>query len=163
MNFLPFPICELFVDVFKYIAIVRLWHTDWEMCGDAERVSEKFFTPIITKTLITARYRINQLIDANQKRPDDVPAPYWKKMVEIRSTDAAKQRLAQMRSISLSKGSTSKQLKAIEREVVSRLVSKMTSPCSLVVSFSLNRYLASVCPWRGSEMTSALTSGLTFT
>jgi hypothetical protein len=113
-----------------------VWLIDWEMCGDASRVSEKYLTPIITKTLITTRYRINQLIDADAKRPDDVSGPYWKKLVALRHTEAARQKSAQMRSISLSKVSTSKQMKAIERQVVSRLVS-MEDGSFFVIPLSL--------------------------
>lgn len=112
-----------FVHVFKAIADECVTRVDWEISGDNTKVSDKYIQPIITKTLITARYRINQLIDGDHRRPDDVPLAYWKKMVEIRSTDTAKQKSAHMRAISQSKVSTSKKLKAIEREVVSRLVS----------------------------------------
>lgn len=124
-----------------------VWLVDWQMCGDAERVTEKYLQPIITKTLITTRFRINQLIDAKQKRPDDVHGPYWKKLVAMRSTEAAQQRSAHMRSISLSKVSTSAQVKAIERQVVSRLVS-MEDGSFLVHFLSLNSSLPFECQRR---------------
>lgn len=135
---IPFPKCTVLHAMFwehsiEGIANECVWLEDWQMCGDAERLSEKYLQPIITKTLITTRFRINQLIDAKQKRPDDVHGPYWKKLVALRSTEAARQRSAHMRAISLSKVSTSAQLKAIERQVVSRLVSVENDPLFMYV------------------------------
>ena len=79
--------------------------------------------PIITKVLINTRWRLNQLIDNNMGKPADVSSEHWKTLVAMRITDASQAKSKHMRSISKGKGSTTAQLKAIEREVVSRLVS----------------------------------------
>jgi hypothetical protein len=92
------------------------------VCGTSDKVSEKFFGPIITKGLITLRFRINQLIDGKKPRPEDVKKEYWDDMVADRATEGAQAKSAHMRSISKGKASTTLQLRAIEREVVSRLV-----------------------------------------
>lgn len=85
--------------------------------------------PIITKGLITSRFRINQLIDANKPRPEDIKKEYWDDMVATRATEAAQAKSTQMRSISKGKASTTAQMRAIEREVISRLVSAKMSLC----------------------------------
>ena len=79
--------------------------------------------PIITKVLINTRWRLNQLIDNNMGKPADVSSEHWKTLVAMRTTEASQAKSEQMRSISKGKGSTTAQLKVIEREVVSHLVS----------------------------------------
>ena len=97
------------------------------MCGESEKVCEKWMRPIITKVLINTRWRLNQLIDNNAGKPADVDPEHWKTLVAMRATEAAQVKSDHMRSISKGKGSTSAQMKAIEREVVSRLVSMPTA------------------------------------
>jgi hypothetical protein len=101
---------------------VCVWHAYWEMCGHCNKVCEKWMRPIITKVLINTRWRLNQLIDNNAGKPADVDAEHWKTLVAMRATEAAHLKSEHMRSISKGKGSTTTQMKAIEREVVSRLV-----------------------------------------
>lgn len=96
---------------------------DWHICGSSDRVSEKWMHPYITKSLINSRFKVNCMIDNNQLRPTDVDPSYWKTLIENRATEAAQKKLAHMRAISKGKGSTSATMKAIEREVVGRLVS----------------------------------------
>ena len=93
------------------------------MCGHCDKVCEKWMRPIITKVLINTRWRLNQLIDNNAGKPADVDAEHWKTLVAMHATEAAHAKSEHMRTISKGKGSTTVQLKAIEREVVSRLVS----------------------------------------
>jgi hypothetical protein len=78
--------------------------------------------PIITKVLINTRWKLNQIIDNNGGKPTDVDAKHWKTLVAMRATEAAHMKSEHMRSISKGKGLTTAQMKAIEREVVSRLV-----------------------------------------
>ena len=106
---------------------LRVGLTDWQMCGQSDKVCEKWMRPIITKVLINTRWRLNQLIDNNAGKPADVDPEHWKTLVAMRATEAAQVKSDHMRSISKGKGSTSAQMKAIEREVVSRLVSIPTS------------------------------------
>jgi hypothetical protein len=101
---------------------VRVWPPDWQMCGQSDKVCEKWMRPIITKVLINTRWRLNQLIDNNGGKPADVDPEHWKTLVAMRTTEAAQMKSDHMRSISKGKGSTTAQMKAIEREVVSRLV-----------------------------------------
>ena len=98
------------------------WVADWEMCGHCDKVCEKWMRPIITKVLINTRWRLNQLINNNGSKHADVDAEHWKTLVAMHATEAAHMRSEHMRSISKGKGSTTAQMKAIEREVVSRLV-----------------------------------------
>ena len=102
---------------------VLSWLPDWQMCGASKRVSERYLGPIITKSLIVLRYKINCLIDSSASRPEDVSPTHWKELQAIRATEEAQEKSAQMRSISKGKGSVTVQMKAIEREAVSRLVS----------------------------------------
>ena len=55
----------------------------------------------------------------------DVYPEHWKTLVAMRATEAAQAKSKHMRSISKGKGSTIVQMKAIERVIVSRLVSHM--------------------------------------
>lgn len=104
---------------------------DWEVCGDSHKVSEKFFGPIITKGLITLRFRTNQLIDGRKPRPEDLKKEYWDDMVAQRASEGAQAKSAHMRSISKGRASTTAQMRSIEREVVSRLVSVIIYCCHL--------------------------------
>ena len=106
---------------------IRVWPPDWQMCGQCDKVCEKWMQPIITKVIINTRWRLNQLIDNKAGKPADVDPEHWKILVAMRATEAAQVRSEHMRSISKGKGSTTAQMKAIEREVVSRLVSILTS------------------------------------
>jgi hypothetical protein len=77
----------------------------------------------ISKSLRTYRFRLGQLIDTEQRKPEGFDQAQWDILVANRSSDAAMERSAHMRSISMGKGSVTAQMKGIEREVVSRLVS----------------------------------------
>ena len=101
------------------------WCPDWQMCGQSDKVCEKWMRPIITKVLINTRWRLNELIDNDAGKPGDVDPEHWKTLVAMRATEAAQVKSDHMRSISKGKGSTTDQMKAIEREVVSRLVSNL--------------------------------------
>lgn len=101
------------------------WCLDWTMCGQSDKVCEKWMRPIITKVLINTPWRLNSLIDNNGSKPADVDLEHWKTLVAMRATEAAQARSEHMRGISKGKGSTTAQMKAIEREVVSRLVSQL--------------------------------------
>jgi hypothetical protein len=102
------------------------WCLDWTMCGQSNKVCEKWMRPIITKVLINIRWRLNSLIDNNGSKPPDVDPEHWKTLVSMRATEAAQVRSEHMRGISKGKGSTTAQMKAIEREVMSRLVSQLS-------------------------------------
>jgi hypothetical protein len=56
-------------------------------------------------------------------KPANVHSKHWKIIVAMGTTEASQAKSKHMRSISKGNGSTTAQLKAIEREVVSRLVS----------------------------------------
>lgn len=62
-------------------------------------------------------------IDNNAGKPANVDPEHWKTLVGMRATEAEQVKSEHMRAISKGKGSTTTQMKAIEREVVSRLVS----------------------------------------
>ena len=93
------------------------------MCGQSERVSKKWMQPYITKTLIHVCWKLNQLIDAGKGKPPGMEQEVWDELKEARGSEAAQQKSAHMHSISKGKGSLTAEAKAIEREVVSRLVS----------------------------------------
>ena len=107
---------------------VHVWHTNWDFCGHCDKVC-KWMRPIITKVLINTRWRLNQLIDNNAGKPLDVDAKHWKTLVAMRATDVAHAKSEHMHSILKGKRSTTTQMKAIEREVVSRLVSLQLCLC----------------------------------
>ena len=101
-----------------------VWQSDWQMCRHCDKVCKKWMRPIITKVLINTRWRLNQLIDNNAGKPADVDPEHWKTLVAMRATEGAQVKSEHMRSISKGKGSTTAQMKAIEKEVVSQLVSQ---------------------------------------
>lgn len=78
--------------------------------------------PIITKILITTRWRLNALIDAGQQRPVDISDEQWNTLVRRRNTEDSQVMSKHMRSISQGKGSKTAQLKAIERDTIVKLV-----------------------------------------
>jgi hypothetical protein len=121
----------------------RVWRADWEMCGQCDKVCEKWMRPIITKVLINTRWRLNQLIDNNASKPADVDPEHWKTLIAMRTTEAAQVKSEHMRSISKGKGSTTAQMKAIEREVVSRLVRYL--PCYVETDVVVDINLICVC------------------
>ena len=92
------------------------------MIGDSDRVSEKWMQPLITEVLINMHWRINQCIDADSTKPSDVNLEVWKKMKAMRATEVAQAKSEHMRSISKEKDGMIAQMKAIERQVVLRLV-----------------------------------------
>jgi hypothetical protein len=65
----------------------------------------------------------NQLIDANKGKPTDVHPEHWKTLVAMLATKVAQAKSEHMHSTLKRKGSTTTQMKAIERHVVSWLVS----------------------------------------
>lgn len=79
-------------------------------------------------------------IDNNAGKPANVDPEHWKTLVGMRATEAAQVKSEHMRAISKGKGSTTTQMKAIEREVVSRLVSH---PPLYVVTDVLNDVIQS--------------------
>lgn len=92
------------------------------MLGQSYKVSEKWVGPIITKVLITTRWRLNTLVDAGQPKPADVTQEQWNILVRRRSTEDSQVMSEHMRSISQGKGSRTAQLKAIERDAIVKLV-----------------------------------------
>jgi len=79
--------------------------------------------PVITKALINARWKVNQLIDMEKRRPTEVDCELWNILVAKRKTDESKQKWKKMRSISKGKGSVALQLWTIEKDVLCELVS----------------------------------------
>lgn len=95
---------------------------DWEMQGHSKKVSEKWLEPIITKVLITTRFRLNALIDEDSRRPVEVTREQWETLVKIRRSDAGVKKSEHMRAISKGKGSKALQFRAIERDAIIKLV-----------------------------------------
>ena len=81
--------------------------------------------PIIMKALIRLRWKLNKIIDTEGVMPSGMNPTVWEDLQAMRATEAAQQRSAHMRSISQGKGSSNQQMKAIERDVVARLVSEL--------------------------------------
>ena len=94
-----------------------VWQSDWQMCGHCDKVCEKWMRPIITKVLINTRRRLNQLIDNNAGKQVDLDLEHQKTLVAMRATEGAQVKPEHMHSISKGKGSTTAQMKAIEREL----------------------------------------------
>lgn len=86
-------------------------------------MSEKWTQPIITKVLINTRWKLNQLIDAMVGKFNNLHPEHWKTIVAMHATEVAQVECEHMHSISTRKRPTTMQMKAIEREVVLRLVS----------------------------------------
>ena len=101
----------------------NVYLADWQIRGEAKRVSEKWISKCATKALINERWRLNKKIDMGAPKPACLNPVYWKKLIEVRGTEAAQLKSQKMRDIAKGKGSSAAQMKAIEREVVSRLVS----------------------------------------
>ena len=93
------------------------------MRRESNRVSKKWMQPIITKVLIHVRWKLNRIIDRDERMPAEMDLQVWDDLVAMRGSKASQQKLAHMRQILQGKGSNSAQMKAIEREVVGRLVS----------------------------------------
>lgn len=96
--------------------------TEWDVYGDARKISEQWLGPLITKALINARWKVNQLIDMGKRRPAEVDREQWNILVAKRKTDESKQKSEKMRSISKGKGSVASQLQTIEKDVLCELV-----------------------------------------
>ena len=121
-----------------------VWQSDWQMCGHCDKVCEKWMRPIITKVLINTRWRLNQLIDNNAGKPADVDPKHWKTLIAMRATEGAHVKFEHMRSISKGKCSTTTQMKTIEREVVSQLVSQHQG----YVKVDVDVDIGFICPCR---------------
>ena len=78
---------------------------DWEIRGSQKKINEKWFGPIITKVLITVRWRLNALIDAGSSKPPEVRNEHWNFLMANRATEESKKKSEQMRAISKGKGS----------------------------------------------------------
>lgn len=100
-------------------------YVDWECRGSKKKINEKWFGPIITKVLITMRWRLNNLIDAGCPKPAEVKDDQWNHLLTVRKTEDSKKKSEQMRAISKGKGSKAAQLKAIEKEALIKLVRAM--------------------------------------
>jgi hypothetical protein len=100
-------------------------HADWECRGSKKKINEKWFGPIITKVLITARWRLNNLIDAGCPKPAEVKDDQWNHLLALRKTEESKKKSEHMRAISKGKGSKTAQLKAIEKAALIKLVRSM--------------------------------------
>lgn len=85
--------------------------------------------PIVTKILITARWRLNALIDVGQAKPADVSEEQWNTLVRRRNTEDSQIMSHHMRAISQEKGSRTTQLKSIERDCIVKLVSSQDFSC----------------------------------
>jgi len=57
------------------------------MLGQSYKLSEKWVGPLITKVLITMRWRLNALVDVGQLKPDDVTQEQWNTLVRRRSME----------------------------------------------------------------------------
>lgn len=100
-------------------------HVDWECRGNKNKINEKWFGPIITKVLITMRWRLNNLIDAGCPKPPEVKDEQWNHLLSVRKTEDSKKKSEHMRSIAKGKGSKTAQLKAIEKQALVKLVRAM--------------------------------------
>lgn len=95
---------------------------DWECRGSKKKINEKWIGPLVTKALITERWRLNGLIDLNSSKPAELSDALWNKLVIKRRSEAAKKKSEHMRSISKGRGSKAAQLKAIEKAALVKLV-----------------------------------------
>jgi len=86
-----------------------------------KKINEKWLKPLITKSLINYRWKLNQLIDAGKQRPPEVTQEHWNTLVANRNTDSARKKSEQMRSISVGKGTRASQLRAIEKDALIKL------------------------------------------
>lgn len=96
--------------------------TEWDMLGQFYKLSERWVGPIITKILISTRWRLNTLIDVGQPKLVDVTYEQWNILVKWHSTEDSQILSKHIRSISQRKGSRIAQLKAIERDAIVKLV-----------------------------------------
>ena len=77
------------------------------------------------------------MIDNGEDKPDDFNDTWWKGLMDTRATEQAQAKSAHMRAISKDKGTGSMQVKAVERQVVSRLVSLSTTFPLVLVLFAV--------------------------
>ena len=75
------------------------------------------------------------MIDNGEDKLGDFNDTWWKGLMDTRATEQAQAKSAHMRVISKGKGTGSMQVKAVERQVVSRLVSLSTTFPLLLVLF----------------------------
>ena len=109
-----------------------------------DKVCEKWMRPIITKVLINTRWRLNQLINNKAGKPIDVDPEHWKTLVAMRATEGVHVKSEHMRSILKGKCLTTSHMKAIEREVVSQLVSQQRG----YVEANVDVDISFICPCR---------------
>ena len=104
--------------------------------------------PFITKALIHVRWKLNQLIDGGKPKPAGMDDDVWEALKEARATGASQEKSAHMSAISKGKASSTAQHKAVEREVISRLVSmyKLTSTYLPMSTPLLSHMLR--CSWK---------------
>jgi len=105
------------------------------MTGQSVRVSEKWISPIVTKILINTRWRLNGLIDGGKTRPAEVTPEQWDTLVKNRGSPASRKMSEHMRNISKGKGSKLAMLSAIEKDAISKLVSRKPTDAMLLSSY----------------------------
>ena len=60
--------------------------TNWEVGEDRTQINPMWFPQYVTKTLITVRYNLMKMIDAEQPRPADVDPEVWATLFARRET-----------------------------------------------------------------------------
>lgn len=123
--------------------------TEWDVQGPDRRtrkISEKWLKPLITKSLINYRWKLNQLIDAGKRRPPEVSREHWNTLMANRKTEHSRKKSDQMRSISAGKGSKANQLRSIEKDSLIKLV-----------RIHLNCFVIVICSFVGMKLTCVIT------
>lgn len=106
-----------------HVSDKHLLFAEWDMLGQSFKLNNKWMAPIITKVLITTRWRLNTLIDAGQPKPADVTDEQWDTLMRRRKSEGSQVISDHMRSISQGRASKTAQLKSIERDAIVKLVS----------------------------------------
>jgi hypothetical protein len=97
-------------------------YEEWNVVGDATRISEKYIGAEVTQALINNQYNLGVLIDAGLPKPPEVHEKYWKTLCDKRATPESKERSALMASIAKNRGFRNSTRLRVEKAAERKLV-----------------------------------------
>jgi hypothetical protein len=97
-------------------------YKEWNVVGDASRLSEKYIGAEVTQALINNKHNLGVLIDAGLPKPPDVLEKYWKKLCEKKAMPESKEKSALMASIAKTWGFRNCTRQHIEKAAEKKLV-----------------------------------------
>ena len=99
-------------------------YDEYEVCGDADRLDEKYIKKCATKALITWRHTLNKALDIGEGKLPELNPKYWEELEKIRESEESKCKSQQIGNQARKRGLRNSTEEKIKQAALVKLVSE---------------------------------------